>query len=231
MRNYSCLPCSRFKEHLQDLRVQWPYPEKHGTCQVKLRVHIINFHYSGVLSKDEQVLQVCDSLVDQIPAELDLEAIRASEIAEGPVSPLRVVLLQEVERYNALLRLARRDIRELRKGIAGTVVISEDLEKVMSSLVEGNVPQTWKSAYLSLKPLNTWVIDLQTRLDQLSSWASNGTPIVFWLGGLTYPTCFLTAILQQSARKNAVSVDTLSFDFVVQQVRLYDAHLLVFLDL
>ena len=38
--------------------------------------------------------------------------------------------------------------------------------------------------------------ELVARVQQLASWATNGPPSVFWLGGFTYPTGFLTAILQ-----------------------------------
>jgi dynein heavy chain len=38
---------------------------------------------------------------------------------------------------------------------------------------------------------------------------------VFWLGGFTFPTGFLTAILQKSARANSISVDAITWDFVV----------------
>ena len=38
---------------------------------------------------------------------------------------------------------------------------------------------------------------------------------VFWLSGFTYPTGFLTALLQTSARRNGVSIDTLAWEFPV----------------
>jgi dynein heavy chain len=37
---------------------------------------------------------------------------------------------------------------------------------------------------------------------------------LFWLGAFTFPTGFLTSILQKSARKNNIAVDTLSWEFV-----------------
>ncbi|CAJ1327218.1 unnamed protein product [Effrenium voratum] len=67
-----------------------------------------------------------------------------------------------------------------------------------------------------MKPLSSWMPDLAERIEQLNSWGFTGVPKVLWLGGLTYPTSLLTAVLQQSARKNMVSVDTLNFDYVVQ---------------
>ncbi len=40
-------------------------------------------------------------------------------------------------------------------------------------------------------------------------------PRVYWLSGFTYPTGFLTAVLQTTARKSGVPIDTLSFEFSV----------------
>merc|ERR1719215_2459426 len=71
-------------------------------------------------------------------------------------------------------------------------------------------------AYPSLKPLSSWMPDLMERIEQLNIWGFQGVPKTMWLGGITFPTSLLTALLQASARKNMVSVDTLSFDFIVQ---------------
>jgi hypothetical protein len=38
-------------------------------------------------------------------------------------------------------------------------------------------------------------------------------PAVFWLSGFTYPSGFLTAVLQTTARKNSIPIDTLSFEY------------------
>ena len=42
--------------------------------------------------------------------------------------------------------------------------------------------------------------------------------MVFWMSGFTFPTGFLTAVLQTSARRNNVSVDLLSWEFTVLTV-------------
>jgi dynein heavy chain, axonemal len=43
-------------------------------------------------------------------------------------------------------------------------------------------------------------------------------PKAFWLGAFTFPTGFLTAILQKTARKNNVPVDILAWEFNVLQL-------------
>ncbi|CAK0888334.1 unnamed protein product [Prorocentrum cordatum] len=165
-------------------------------------------------NKDEQVMQTCNSLLEKLPDNIDWEDVRDRN--ESDQSPLKVVLLQEIERYNDLLSKTRVSIKQLQKGIQGLIVISKDQEEVMAALFEGRVPASWLIAYPSLKPLSSWMPDLLDRIAQLISWGFEGVPKVMWLGGLTYPTSLLTALLQASARRNAVSVDTYSFDFVVQ---------------
>lgn len=71
------------------------------------------------------------------------------------------------------------------------------------------------SAYPSLKPLGPWSLDLVTRIDQLRRWAEDAIPKVFWLTGFTFPSGFLTALMQSSARRIGVSIDTLGWEFIV----------------
>ena len=70
-----------------------------------------------------------------------------------------------------------------------------------------------------MKPLGSWTRDLVARVDQFEKWATTAhPPMVFWLSGFTFPTGFLTAVLQTSARRNNVSVDLLSWEFTVLTV-------------
>ena len=74
----------------------------------------------------------------------------------------------------------------------------------MASLIMGEsdgmsyvqVPPAWLKAYPSLKALGPWTRDLLQRLDQLKRWIEKGYPVCYWLAGFTYPTAFLTAVLQ-----------------------------------
>ncbi|OEH79493.1 heavy chain 2 family protein [Cyclospora cayetanensis] len=121
----------------------------------------------------------------------------------------------EAQRLNRLLSCAKEMVQNLRKAISGFCTMSDDLETLQSSLLRGEVPHSWSFAFPSLKPLMSWTNDLAER---------EGQPKVFWLGGLTYPSAFLAALLQQFARKNSVPVDTISFEFIAQTA--YDEGLL-----
>jgi len=164
--------------------------------------------------RNEAVFATCTALYEKLPEIVDWEEVRERNEADN--SPLKVCLLQEIERYNELLAKTGASIKLLQKGIQGFVVISQEQEEILDSLFSGKVPPPWLSAYPSLKPLSSWMPDLCDRIDQLTTWGFQAVPKVMWLGGLTYPTSLLTGLLQASARKNMISVDALSFDFLVQ---------------
>lgn len=61
--------------------------------------------------------------------------------------------------------------------------------------------------YPSLKPLSSWTRDLTMRVDQLAKWSETAKPpVLFWMSGFTFPTGFLTAVLQTAARMNNVII-------------------------
>ena len=113
--------------------------------------------------------------------------------------------LPQIQRYNILLKTIKTSLVQLEKGIKGLVVMSSDLEEVFDCIHGARVPTLWGKAYPSQKPLGAWTRDLSLRVDQFSQWATTThPPVLFWLSGFTFPTGFLTAVLQTAARKNNV---------------------------
>lgn len=99
------------------------------------------------------------------------------------------------------------------------MVMSTELEEIFQCILDATVPRIWLKAYPSLKPLGSWSRDLSQRIDQLNTWATSlKPPVKFWLSGFTFPTGFLTAVLQTTARKYGISIDTLVWDFTVSTV-------------
>jgi dynein heavy chain, axonemal len=54
--------------------------------------------------------------------------------------------------------------------------------------------------------------DLCLRIEFFNVWVTDSLPTCWWLPAMTYPTGFLTAVLQVSARANGVSIDSLSYE-------------------
>ena len=83
------------------------------------------------------------------------------------------------------------------------------MEALSSSLFIDSVPENWvRRAYPSLLPLGLWYADLLQRVKELESWTSDfQLPAAVWLAGFFNPQSFLTAIMQQMARKNEWPLD------------------------
>ncbi len=64
-----------------------------------------------------------------------------------------------------------------------------------------------------MKPLGSWTRDLVMRMTELRCWVEGTYPLVYWLAGFTYPADFLTAVLQTTARRNLIPIDTLVWEF------------------
>lgn len=150
-------------------------------------------------SREDIVYELCENMQESIPQPMDMARVIESKATETSSEklPLLIVLFQEMTRYNELLSKIHWSLAELKKGIRGLVVISQELEEMFQYLYDGRVPPMWQKAYSSLKPLGPWSRDLVLRVQQLVAWSETGqSPKVFWLAGFTFPTGFLTAVLQ-----------------------------------
>ena len=83
------------------------------------------------------------------------------------------------------------------------------MEDLQNALYLDQVPESWaRRAYPSLFGLAQWYGDLLQRIKELESWTADfQLPAAVWLGGLFNPQSFLTAIMQQMARKNEWPLD------------------------
>ena len=163
-------------------------------------------------SAEAKVKQMISELMNQLDEPID-EDDAYEKVKPQDQNPLKIVLMQEISRYNKLLKYIRKNLLDLERGIQGLVLISEDLEKVMFSIFENKVPDKWKFAYYSLKPLSLWMIDLNKRIDQLKTWVAKGQPNIFWISGFSFPTGFTTALQQQASRKYNIPIDQFIWEF------------------
>ena len=80
-----------------------------------------------------------EDLKELIPQEVDITDVKEKDPYD--TSPLKVVLLQELQRYNSLLQVVSRSLVNLARGIKGLALISPELEEVMDSLFYNQVPK------------------------------------------------------------------------------------------
>lgn len=92
-------------------------------------------------SKETTVLRLAQDIEQTKPKELNYE--QTAKLVGLNRTPLEVVLLQEMERYNVLLKNMTIHLRDLQKGIRGLVVMSADLEDIFTAVDEGRVPALW----------------------------------------------------------------------------------------
>ena len=105
---------------------------------------------------------------------------------------------------------------DVQKALLGEVVMSEELEKMANSVFDNGVPKGWQEkGFLSLKPLASWITDLNDRIYFLSQWINGGTPRVFWISGFFFPQAFLTGTLQNYSRRHVIAIDRLSFRYQI----------------
>lgn len=135
-----------------------------------------------------------------------------AETEPGVVNSLGVFVKQEIQRFNRLLSVIRESLIYLEKAIAGTYVMSIELEKMFGKFLDGKVPDNWTEVgYPCLKPLGSWMQDLIKRIEFIGGWLYNGPPNSYWVPSFFFPQGFMTASLQTYARKNLVAIDTLAF--------------------
>jgi dynein heavy chain len=167
----------------------------------------------GGVSPEEAVVGLVEDIVKQLPEAFDMEIISL----KFPVlyeESMNTVLRQELIRFNRLTAVIRQSAIDLKKALKGLIVMNDVLEKVFNAFLIGAVPALWmKSSYPSLKPLGGYVENLLKRLDFFQKWVDDGTPLLFWLSGFYFQQGFLTGSLQNFARSNAVSIDSVGFDF------------------
>ena len=167
-------------------------------------------------SREDQIIEMAKNMAVQLPHLYDIEGISMNYPTDYYESG-NTVLVQEAQRYNRLLGVLHVSLRELQRALKGLVVLSAELENMGNAVFDQRVPPTWTAAaYPSLKPLGPWFKDFMARLSFISNWIEYGVPNTYWISGFYFPQGFLTAQLQNYARKYAYPIDTVSFSFIMR---------------
>ena len=94
----------------------------------------------------------------------------------------------------------RRTLKDLQLAIAGTIIMSQELQEALDSLYDARVPPRWVKVSWPSPTLGYWFADVIGRCNQYTAWLAEGRPKAFWLTGFYNPQGFLTAMKQDSTR-------------------------------
>nr|XP_012154186.1 PREDICTED: dynein heavy chain 12, axonemal isoform X1 [Megachile rotundata] len=166
--------------------------------------------------QDEMLLNMKKDMYDRMPELFDIEEAQ-KQYPVMYMESMNTVLIQELERFNVLLREIRRSLEFLEKAVKGLIVMTPDLEVLAFNILNARIPPSWVKAcaYPSLKPLPNFITDLLARLKFFRQWLTEGIPQTFWISGFSFIHAFLTATTQNFARKYKIPIDRIDFDFEV----------------
>lgn len=222
-----------FLDYLRGLPIMTP-PEVfglHENCEITcaeaesmaMLADVLNLSASGGgggggggKSPEELQDELAAELLSQTPQPFDLDLFEDRFPTKYEESR-NTVVKQEATKYNRLLQRLLGDIPLFRRAVKGFVVMTDDLEAIGKGLFVNAVPEGWASVgFLSMKPLTAWFSDLNMRIDFFKKWYDAGHPISFWISGLFFPQAFLTAVMQNYARKHKYAIDRIDFDINVK---------------
>lgn len=108
---------------------------------------------SGGKSQDDICRDIATEILSKLPPDFNVaEAQRLFPVKYD--ESMNTVLIQELVRFNRLLSTVRESLQQVLKALKGLVVMSKDLEDVVSGLSLGKLPDMWAAkSYPSLKPL------------------------------------------------------------------------------
>jgi dynein heavy chain len=138
-------------------------------------------------SREAIIAEISKGIEDQTPPLFDYEEVM-EKFPTVYNESMNTVLAQEVIRYNKLLAVMARMLKDVQKALVGEIVMSEDLDRMATSMYYNQVPEAFSDVGpLSLKGLAPWIIDLAARIEFINNWINNGNPPAYWLSGFFFP--------------------------------------------
>jgi dynein heavy chain len=167
----------------------------------------------GGQSPDVVVGEIAKDVLNRVPSPFNTAKVQLKYPTLYEES-MNTVLVQELTRFNGLIKAIRGTLQDIQKAVKGLLLMSADLEGCFFQMFDGQTPEMWlKYSYPSLKPLGGYVNDLVERLKFFQTWIDDGAPVMFWFSGIYFQQAFTTGASQNFARKYQLPIDTLSFDF------------------
>jgi len=167
----------------------------------------------GGMSREEFIEKTATDIQKKIPAD-ELKFLK-----DTVPTPLEVVLLQEIERYEGLVKKMCANLADLKRALKGEIGMTQALDDIGIAMFNGQLPGAWaKISPQTEKPLGSWMEHFLRRYRQYSDWAVKGDPAVFWLSGLHVPESLLSALVQASCRRRGWALDKSTLYTKVTQI-------------
>ena len=118
----------------------------------------------------------------------------------------------------------RADLSDVGGACAGTVKQTNAIRSLMTDLVKGVVPRSWRAYKVpDAITANQWIADFELRIEQLGHFARTAAEghdlrtARVWLGGLFVPEAFITATRQSVAQAHGWSLEKLQLELDVRK--------------
>ena len=169
------------------------------------------------MTREDFIANTAKDINDKIPlASMDVgtydllqtRTLLLNKNDEDFITPCQVVLLQELERWNNLVKKMAVSLLDLQRALVGEIGMSDELDGLGDSLFNGFLPGMWRRlAPATEKPLGGWMNHYTRRYEQYENWIQSGEPAVMWLSGLHIPESYLTALVQTTCRQKKWPLD------------------------
>ncbi|XP_073412523.1 dynein axonemal heavy chain 8 [Dendrobates tinctorius] len=153
-------------------------------------------------TREAVVCRIAEDMLEKLPPDYNSHEVKAQLEQTGTLSPINLILLQEIDRMQKVISIVRSGLSELRLAIDGTVIMSESLRAILDDMYNARVPGIWRKVSWASATLGFWFTELLKRNNQFTSWIYDERPNVFWMAGFFNPQGFLTAIRQEFAREH-----------------------------
>lgn len=123
------------------------------------------------ISREEFILNVSEDILNKMPENYEIWRVRRD--FQLSMTPTIVVLLQELERFNKLMTVMKRTLKQLKKALAGEIGMDAVLDNVAYSLFNGQLPSSWrKLTPATCKNLGGWMEFFLRRNNQYFNWVT-----------------------------------------------------------
>jgi len=197
------------------------------TNQIFAQLTALNFSTATISKEDkEQIGNKVNGLLEMLPKEFNIEE-HSKANPEEPTKYENTVLMQELKKYNTLLKVVKESLSDLQKALKGQSLMVKSVEEVMISLLNNQVPETWKAySYPTTETSLIWFENLKARMEFFREWMKKGTMDSYWISAFFFPSSFFTCILQNYSRTNSVPIDTLTIDCTIPTQDITEGYLI-----